>query len=1407
MTCPNKNTSEYKALSKKYGDILATALYFKNNEDIPTLDQAEILLSTTEFYKQERKLQYDSKRINSEEARRLADKMSSRLGVQYQMLSYEKAAAKYPWVTKGTRGFWLGESNKVYLIDDNINSETVLHEFLHPFIENIFQKNRRLFVNLKNQALKIKEEGAWINYLVEHNYRNPENRTHISNNEWKEIITTIAGRKADRLYTTEEQKKASTTLFNRVWDYIKDLLKSLSRSLGTRYNDISNDRYANLTFDDIAELINTDDKFDLSGVTMKGAPAFQFQEKLTLGDIKSQFDKLGLELAEDEKVYKDKLGNTYERLTEFTQKTFSPKFEYFVDTPEKYMTRKYFKQQNVNPESGKVKWTDGKEYTFEELSREYKIIVNTITTQGTVTHKIIEWQITGDDRIKNEIDELITEKPGEQNLIDPSLLNVIVDSIEDIFALLQLNFKQNSREIGGDEYRDKVIPEISVSSSALGIATTIDLLTEHYDGEFSIIDWKSGSNFLKDVNDPYLLKFAEDLYNSANDSRLSRAKLEVMLRAFILKENFPNIRFKKLSIAHLNKKDIVNEYEIDVPTYLHIIENFVKDNNKDLYSTLKEKGLFNPTNYNGSSIKTFEEKDLDKLYPETKDRIKWRQEQLTRLQLSYPESTQTVEQKQEISRLTEQILELQEGGNRIYYEDEASVGLFKRWLGTLYDISNPLVQKFIRYWQRNKTKAEREINDFKHEHEVKMKKVLDEYYSKFPQKKLLNKGFIGGIDYISKNRDGSGLFDFFWIYRDYFEGAGWYRVTESDDKWLTLTEAQRDYLRFYEKTLTNNWVRTMIDQSAYVNGKEVSKAKLEQLPDLLSRDFVPRLTPTMEEVFETKGVNKKEIKRMWSKSMDNFFERSYPTSEQNIGVPVKYMGSAGIISSENHSFNAYNALQVFTTNMINKRNMDDVYAMGKGIKAILGQKADDAGDSDKFKTLENWVDHFIDINVIDREKRSSIRRKPIKIGNRYLRDDRVLDWLRNYVSTSTMWLKPVSGTFNHFLIMILNFKEAVKQSAGKGLFKINDQDLDFGIKDLAFGELKAAEVGFSSLSGKKTKLELFAEMLNYLPDNYEYSTDKAKSIVGKNKLANKSHLYFFHRIGEDHGTYAVLGAQLNHMKTKDNNGNEISMWDAYEIQDDKLVYTGGVRGYNQAGEVLEGISPEEELRMKRVSQRIHGGYRRTEKIALEANAIGRATLQFRKYLPSILNNMFQGKYNDISLGSWKKVGEREDGQPIFEWVGQINEGRIVFFGKWILTMMKLKYDPNYKWENLSAQQKLAVLDLLITGAFFAIALLGMGAALDDDDEDTYNFRKWQKLRDDLTAGYYPYDLLRGVQTGTVAVPKLITLNEGLMDYFFNGGISGEETTDGFIRGQRKIFKSLPFLSSYYEWNRFWNEKK
>lgn len=176
--------------------------------------------------------------------------------VAFEMLNeaeFNKKAGLKKNIKYETKAFIDNETNVIYLnMDSAIGPETVLHEFSHPFIYLIRQKNPSLYFKLLDEALKLKvlvnNEEKLLSDKVATLY--PElSGANLENELIVHAIeeSFLAGSKKGNIKWTEENK----LIIDRIVEFFNDVLNTLFEMVGIELNDIKD----NLSIDRLTRLI------------------------------------------------------------------------------------------------------------------------------------------------------------------------------------------------------------------------------------------------------------------------------------------------------------------------------------------------------------------------------------------------------------------------------------------------------------------------------------------------------------------------------------------------------------------------------------------------------------------------------------------------------------------------------------------------------------------------------------------------------------------------------------------------------------------------------------------------------------------------------------------------------------------------------------------------------------------------------------------------------------------------------------------------------------------------------------------------------------------------------------------------------------------------------------------------
>lgn len=1169
-----------------------------------------------------------------------------------------------------------------------------------------------------------------------------------------------------------------------------------------------------------------------------------------LDTVLSKITEIGAVLTPNQENYTDNEGNIYERLTHLVKENFST--SKIKDNLEEHLAKQDFKNQG-KLETETVSF-NLKEYTLQERIDYYKKAFNTGRSKGRFVHGYIELLLEKDQvkrkLIAEELNRERTPKTGETDMQDgytAKSFKWIEENLGKILEAsgLKINFKNN---IYRRHEADRFIPEQIVTSPTLKVGTRIDGLVEHADGTVSIVDWKTGS-LLSDLYTRDILKYGEKY--KLNNSKLNRAKLEVMFRALALKELDPTISFKYLSVNYLTKhsENGVKTYHVEMDQYLNVIANYLKDTNSQAYERFNEQGLFNPTTYRSkiNVDSNFTKMLRNKTLQEQKQIV---EAELLKIQLEFTEAAinNDADLKKKVTALTKLRAELEDIKDTDFNVDaeDLSGRWFEGYLSNLQDAKNPWAVAFKKLLFNKKQKFEDEYKKNEETHDNLLRAVLREYTA---QKGLLGlaETLKNKINYVPilGGLNKRELFAFMW--KEY-EGegiTGWHaNLDDTYIDWRTgqprkLTAAQKAYRDYYHSSMKKMYKNTMGNKVLNQFGKKVSKAEIQKLPNELHEVFMPRVAKSMSDLTEENenlGLIGKTLRRIFQRSWTDFLQAGV-SGDRETGVPLRYYAGldSEIIHSNNFSFDAERAYKQFTRNVIFKHHMDDAYAFGKGIKTYLATKNDPITGKPLYPNLSKFIENHILLHVVRSTPDGDLTKKETKVtvpenvanswigkqlglesGYMYVNTFRLGRQLKQMVSVVGMAFKPVRGLFNGALIISLNHLKALSGSIAKRFRGVDN--VDYSLSDIAAADYEWVKYVIGKwMWGNKAESKMWnlAHKLQYLPDNYDYLVSNEETVVTKNTLFDKGNMFWFHTIFENYGSMTMLAASLRAMKVTLPDGTKTNMW---ELHNEKGEYTGPVRGKLKDGTLLTGLSKDEVGHLKRLYERLHGSYRQEERLALELSVLGQWVLQFKKYFPTMLKMQFKGLERDYTLGQYvPALGANnqplldENGMSIYEWEGKMTQGRLnlmaqVFWNHLASWTNIKEFNSDLEWDNLSNEQKQVFVEGATTLLFvFLFPLAFLDNVIPDDDKDKRWTKAAYKVVQDISLGLHPSDILNPLTRPTAVFPKLKEIWEFGAQFLMDGLIKGETDREGRPKGWRGVYRTLPVGSSIYQFNTFMEE--
>jgi hypothetical protein len=193
----------------------------------------------------------------------MVQQLSSRLNIPYQFVTAAEAreileGAGKPFTNQA--GFYVGGT--VYLVSSDLNLETAIHEFSHPFIRAIQQENPQLFEKLVSD-LSLTEEGQKIINITKQLYGEDDPL-------YKEELLVRALTRAARMKLTGALKQYKNKSFKSVIDRVLYAIKKAFRKYFGKSVDVS-DLDVDTSIEDLSEMLLSADQitFDVEAVSQE----------------------------------------------------------------------------------------------------------------------------------------------------------------------------------------------------------------------------------------------------------------------------------------------------------------------------------------------------------------------------------------------------------------------------------------------------------------------------------------------------------------------------------------------------------------------------------------------------------------------------------------------------------------------------------------------------------------------------------------------------------------------------------------------------------------------------------------------------------------------------------------------------------------------------------------------------------------------------------------------------------------------------------------------------------------------------------------------------------------------------------------------------------------------------------
>lgn len=514
-----------------------------------------------------------------------------------------------------------------------------------------------------------------------------------------------------------------------------------------------------------------------------------------------------------------------------------------------------------------------------------------------------------------------------------------------------------------------------------------------------------------------------------------------------------------------------------------------------------------------------------------------------------------------------------------------------------------------------------------------------------------------------------------------------------------------------------------------------------------------------------------------------------------------------IVWENDNALDIFNNFVKFGMNYRYKREVEDVLNSAKEMAtAIPKQPAGKknmvnplgiAFGSKNGSNMENRLDYTINAFLHEELKDQFVTKEGVP-GERTFSFEQLIESINNFTRARQLGLNPISGLSNLSMGTINNF-----MYAGRDEF-FNEKELR-----KAYGIIKDAIASFYSGGkvrvGNSQKIMLVLQQFNMLGNLHEqFYLDKA----WLDKLFE--HLYIFQKGGEYLNQGAVAIAMMLREKQMVD-GKKVSLWDSFDVQDDRLHYKHGP-DTKYANENNLYIFAEA---TKKVNKEIHGDYDILNPMLAKKKLAGRVGLLFRTWMPQAIKQRLGGRYKDYQLsmlkgedvwreGRWNTFGRlmnvftntkkdklegttrADKGKNFLYFLGAIAANTIsANAGRKVINKLNLNTtDKANMYANVKEAWWLATLSVLT-------ATLMMSLTGDDDDDELdpsqksmlrYLYNQTSRVENELWFFYSPASFSTIFRD---AVPLWSTLQQTQKVYYAAQRFIFDNEADTYKRGFRK----------------------
>ena len=262
----------------------------------------------------------------------------------------------------------------------------------------------------------------------------------------------------------------------------------------------------------------------------------------------------------------------------------------------------------------------------------------------------------------------------------------------------------------------------------------------------------------------------------------------------------------------------------------------------------------------------------------------------------------------------------------------------------------------------------------------------------------------------------------------------------------------------------------------------------------------------------------------------------------------------------------------------------------------------------------------------------------------------------------------------------------------------------------------------------ESKLSLLAEMYDALQGEYKTKAGRNITRSTKKRLQSWDVPFAGQAKGEHRAQLISLIALLKNKKIKTISGEEISLYDAYEVKDKELILKDGV--------TVDILDINVQNKLHAISKRMHGVYNNFDAALLERYWMGNLILMYRKFVVPGFKRRFK------SIGEDQELGFITQGYYNTTWKLLINEANEL---KNLLNPFNKEASDLTPMEEANVKRTITeILTVVMLGIIVAL-LKGLMEGADEEEKKLYAYPLYIALRLQTEIQFYgaPGDINQG----------------------------------------------------------------